>query len=339
MKSSKKIAFMAVLSFSMLSQFSLAQVDVMNDKEFNEVREHLKSGFPGIPDKDVLQYLKDGGNYKPAPELLSLSGVPKGEITEHTLVKSKAYPDAEHKYWIYIPASYNDKKPTRLMVFLDGKSYLEYGEDKKYSFPVPNALDNLIYQKQIPPVIAVFIDPGSKGDGLPIYGGKDNRSLEYDSADGKYANFLVDEVLPLIQSRYNIAKDPECRAVMGASSGGSGAFGVAWHRPDAFRKVISSIGSYVNIRGSDHYISAVRQEEKKPIKVFLQDGKNEIDTVFGNWKLANEQMASSLDYKGYEYRFEQGDGGHNYVHMASLAGDAFRWIWNDKADEDSCIIK
>lgn len=73
--------------------------------------------------------------------------------------------------------------------------------------------------------------------------------------------------------------------------------------------------------------------------MFLQDGKNEIDTVFGNWKLANEQMASSLDYKGYEYRFEQGDGGHNYVHMASLAGDAFRWIWNDKADEDSCIIK
>lgn len=339
MKSSKKITLMAIFYLPMLSQASVEKVNIMNDKEFNEVRMQLKSGFPGIPDKDVLQYIKDDGNYKPAPELISFNSVPKGKITEYKLLKSKAYPGVEHKYWVYIPANYDDKKPTRLMVFLDGKSYLKYGKDKKYSFPVPNALDNLIYQKQIPPIIAIFIEPGSKGDGLPIYGGKDNRSFEYDSADSRYADFLVDEVIPLIQDKYNIDENPACRAIMGASSGGSGAFGVAWHRPDAFRKVISSIGSYVNIRGADRYISAIRQEEKKPIKIFLQDGKNDIDTIFGNWRLANEQVVSSLDYKGYDYRFEQGDGGHNYIHMASLIGDAFRWIWNDETDEVSCSIK
>ncbi|WP_262137702.1 alpha/beta hydrolase [Pseudomonas sp. Marseille-Q5117] len=288
----------------------------------------IRLDFPGIPDKDVLEYLKDGGYYPPAPELTRTPGIPQGFIKKYVSTDSKKYGAKNHDFWIYVPAQYNECECTRLMVFLDGSSYLS-NDDAKYSLSAPTALDNLIHDKKIPPIIGVFINPSHSGVGLPIYGGEGNRSVEYDSVNSDYANFLIKEILPTVENEYNISKDPRHRAIMGASSGGAGAFGVAWHRPDSFGIVISSIGSFVNIRGADSYISLVRHSKKKSIRVYLQDGKSDLDTVFGNWRLANEQLASSLEYKEYTYRFEQGEGGHNYNHIASLIGDVLRWAWSD----------
>ncbi|MNY15025.1 enterobactin/ferric enterobactin esterase [compost metagenome] len=190
-------------------------------------------------------------------------------------------------------------------------------------------MDRLIFNKKVPPLLCVFIDPASIGPGYPYYGGTDNRSFEYDTASIDYANFLTNEVIIELKNRFSISDSPDDRAIMGASSGGVAAFGVAWHRPDQFRKVISSIGSYVNIRGGDAYIDLVRKTEKKPLKIYLQDGINDLNTIFGDWRLANEQLASSLAYRDYNFIFTQGNGGHNYVHLSEVIEPALIWIWSN----------
>lgn len=323
-----------IISTLFITSFLANAESNIQKNENTEFRKNIAIQFPGIPPQDIDQYLKDKGDYKPALELQLNNGSPKGTITKITTVGKKHYSGKEFNVWVYTPPNYNDKLENSVMIFLDGSSYMDAAG--KYSFPVPVALDNMITKKEIPPVIGIFIDPAAKGDGLPIYKGKDNRSLEYDSADGIYADFISNEIIPLIKEKYNITNDPACTSIMGASSGGAGAFGVAWHRPDRVGNVITSIGSFVNIRGADSYISRVRQNDKKPIRVYMQDGKNEINTIFGDWTLANEQMASSLKYKGYDYHFEQGEGGHNYYQMASLIGDAFRWVWKDAKTSSTC---
>lgn len=274
-----------------------------------------------ISEKDKASFAKDGGHYTPAPDLKARPNTPKGEVKKYHLEDSKRYPGVTHDYWIYVPAQYRAESPACLMVFLDGESYLG-GE-----VPAPILMDNLIYAGQIPVMIGLFINPGPKGPGLPIYGGSDNRSIEYDSTNNNYANFIVDELLPHLRSRYNLSSDPNCYGILGASSGGSAAFGVAWHRPDVFRKVISEDGSFVNIRGADAFPSMIRRTERKPIRVFLQDGANDLNIIFGDWPLANQQMAAALAYREYDYRFEFGEGGHTGHHFASLAADAMRWLW------------
>lgn len=281
------------------------------------------AAYPGMPEKDKPAYTKDSGEYTPAPELKARSGVPKGAITQHRLEKSTVFPGTAHDYWVYVPAQYRKGKPVCLMVYLDGKSWLD-GE-----VPMSILMDNLIDDGTIPVTIALFTNAGDTGPGYPIYGGTSNRAVEYDSVNGDLARFIGDELLPRLQESYDISPDPNCRGIMGTSSGGSAAFGVAWHRPDLFGKVISVVGSFVNIRGADSFPSMVRRSERKSIRVFLQDGANDLDTIFGNWPLANQQMAAALAYQNYDYRFEFGEGGHNNHHFASLAADAMRWLWRD----------
>jgi len=102
---------------------------------------------------------------------------------------------------------------------------------------------------------------------------------------------------------------------------------VAWERPDRFRKVVSHIGSFTNIRGGYVYPSLIRKTERKPIRVSLQDGSNDLDNPYGNWPLANQQMAAALKFAGYDYKFEFGDGGHTGKHGGSIFPDTLRWIW------------
>jgi len=188
-------------------------------------------------------------------------------------------------------------QPACLMAFQDGESYL--GPD----IQVPTVFDNLIHKGEMPVTIGLFVNPGDRGPGNPQYGGNDNRSFEYDSLSDLYARFLIEELLPHIGERYKITSDPTGRAICGISSGGICAFTAAWERPDAFRKVVSHCGSFTNIRGGHNYPSLIRKSAPRPLRVFLQTGAKDVDVVFGNWPIANQDMAAALAYREYDYQF------------------------------------
>jgi enterochelin esterase family protein len=284
------------------------------------------SHWEGPSEKDKAAYaFSDAGNYVLGSDSLPHPTVPQGRIFKHRLDKSRVYPGVRHDYWVYVPQQYDSRKSACLMVFLDGARYLE----KRINTPV--VLDNLIDQKQIPVMIGLFVDPGDRGPGLPLWGGTDNRSVEYDSITDSYARFLLEDLIPQLQKEYSLSSDPACRGIAGTSSGGIAAFTVAWQRPDAFRKVISFVGSFTDIRGGNQYPSLIRKTERKPLRVFLQSGAKDLDIIFGNWPLANRDMAAALAYRDYDYQFVFGEGGHSAKHGAAILPDAMRWLWRDEA--------
>jgi enterochelin esterase-like enzyme len=175
----------------------------------------------------------------------------------------------------------------------------------------------------------VFVEPGATGPGLPVYGGSGNRSVEYDSLGGDYARFLLDELLPHALDGLRVTADPARRAICGLSSGGICAFNVAWERPDAFGLVLSHCGSFVAIRGGDTLASAVRASVRKPLRVFLQTGANDLDIRFGNWVQANRLLAAALAGRGYDHQLVVGEGGHSLAHGGAILPDTLRWLWRD----------
>jgi enterochelin esterase-like enzyme len=265
------------------------------------------------------------GPYKHGPDSERQEGVPRGTTTQHQFLQSDVFPGTKRHYSIYVPAQYDGKMPAALMVFQDGHAY----QGDKGDYRVATVFDNLIHKKEMPVTIAVMIDPGYKSE-LPEKRGwnpkPENRSFEYDSVSDDYARFLLEEILPVVSKDYKITENPELRAICGMSSGGICAFGVAWHRPDSFRKVMSQIGSFTDIRGGYVYAPWVRKESK-PIRVFLQDGANDLNNKFGSWPLANQTLANSLDYAKYDYKFVYGDGEHNGYHGGTIFPDALRWLW------------
>ncbi|WP_342190244.1 alpha/beta hydrolase-fold protein [Stieleria varia] len=270
--------------------------------------------------------------YEHGPDSQVDDSVPKGKVTQHTWLESNVYPGTKRRYSVYVPAQYDGKTPAALMVFQDGHAF--EGVDGDFRLPV--VFDNLIAKGDMPVTIAVMIDPGHKGE-LPETRGwrpqPANRSVEYDSVTGDYAEFLLTEILPEVEKEYSITKNPELRAVCGNSSGGICAMSVAWFRPDQFRKVLSHIGSFVDLRGGHAYPPMIRKSKKKPIRVFLQDGENDLDNPFGNWPLANQQMAKALAFKDYDYRFVMGTGAHNGNHGGAIFPDSLRWLWRGWQDE------
>jgi enterochelin esterase family protein len=264
--------------------------------------------------------------YKHGPDSRPYDSVSKGTVTQHEWTESKIYPGTSRRYSVYVPAQYDNSKPAALMVFQDGHAY----ENLKGSYRLPIVFDNLIAKGDMPVTIAVMIDPGHTGE-LPKNRGwaprPSNRSVEYDSVSGDYAEFLLTEILPAIEKDYRITENPALRAVCGDSSGGICAFSVAWHASDKFRKVQSHIGSFVNIRGGHNYAAKIRKTEPKPIRVFLQDGQNDLDNAHGNWPLANQQMAKSLAYMKYDYKFVFGTGAHDGKHSGAIFPDSLRWLW------------
>lgn len=267
--------------------------------------------------------------YKHGADSMVQENVPQGTITEHTLLESSVFPGTKRRYYVYVPKQYDASKPAALMVFQDGHAYVS----RTGEYRAPVVLDNLIHRGELPVTIGVFVDPGHKKDQLPDKPGwrpkPENRSVEYDTLSGDYAKFLLDEVLPKVESEYNITQSPEGRGICGASSGGICAFTVAWQRPDKFGKVLSHIGSFTNIRHGDTYPGIIRKTDKKPIRVYMQDGSNDLDNEHGNWPLGNQQMFAALKFKGYDVRFDYGEGAHNGNHGGTLMPDAMRWLWRD----------
>jgi enterochelin esterase-like enzyme len=263
-------------------------------------------------------------NYPLGPDSQRQPGVPQGKVSQH-FWKSKIFADTERDYWVYVPAQYSDAEPAAIMVFQDGGAYV----DEKRDFRVPIVFDNLIFRREMPMTIGLFINPGKIPPSEPNGKPKDNRSFEYDTLSDQYAKFLLEEMLPEISKQYKLVDDSSARAICGISSGGICAFTVAWEKPEAFSKVLSHVGSFTNIRGGHVYPALIRQAEKKPIRVFLQDGSGDLDNKFGNWPLANQEMASALKFAGYDYQFVYGDGGHNGKHGGAILPDSLRWLWRD----------
>lgn len=279
--------------------------------------------------------------YQPGPDSLPQPGVPIGRVTPWEKLPSQAYPGTLHDYCIYVPAQYDAAKPAALMIFQDGQAFLRPTGD----YRVPTVFDNLIYRREMPVTIAVFINPGRRPE-QPEASAKDwgdrssNRPQEYNALDDKYARVIVDELLPVVTKQFNLSTDPNERAIAGASSGAIAAFTVAWHRPDQFRKVISTIGSFVNLRGGHVYPDLIRQAEKKPIRIFLQDGVNDnrglrgegADAVYNaerDWHAQNIKMVAALTEKGYDVNFTWGIGTHSNKQGGAILPEMLRWLWRD----------
>ncbi len=283
--------------------------------------------------------------YVLGPDSLPKDGVPRGKVVPMPQWESKIFAGTTRDWWLYIPAQYDGSKPAAVMVFQDGGA--SKGDQKQTG---PNnatyVFDNLIAAKQMPVTIGIFISPGTFPVAKAGEKGRSNRSFEYDTPNDTYARFLLEEILPEVSKQYKLTDDPEQRGIVGGSSGGICAFTVAWERPDAFRKVVSHIGSFTNIRGGYIYPAAIRKtkiensadiyntpelkkllESRRKIRVFLQDGRNDLDNQFGNWPLANQDMAAALKYAEWDYDFKFGEGTHNGKHGASMFPDTMRWLW------------
>jgi sugar lactone lactonase YvrE len=181
----------------------------------------------------------------------------------------------------------------------------------------------------MPVTIGIFINPGIVPAASAEVQARYNRSFEYDALGDRYARFLLEEILPEVGRQYNLSQNPNDRGIGGSSSGGIAAFTAAWNRPDAFRRVLSFIGSYTNLRGGHVYPSLIRKTEPRPLRVFLQDGRADQNIYSGNWWIGNQDMASALEFAGYDTTFVVGNEGHNGKHGSAILPDALRWLWRD----------
>jgi len=266
-----------------------------------------------------------GEEYVMGPDSQVQAGVPRGEVTKHSWT-STIFPGTVRDYWVYVPKQYDPAKPAAVMVFQDGAGYIK--EDGNWR--VPTVFDNLIHKGEMPVTVGIFINPGvveaPSESVLPRF----NRSFEYDSVGDRYVRFLLEEILPeVVGKTLNLAKDGNSRAIGGASSGAICAFNAAWERPDAFSRVFSTIGTYVGLRGGHAYSTLVRKTEPKPLRVFLQDGSNDLNIYAGDWWLANQAMLTALEFAGYDVTHVWGDGAHDGKHGGAILPDALRWLWRD----------
>jgi hypothetical protein len=186
------------------------------------------------------------GDYPVSAEALPQEGIPKGHLEGPFEFRSKVIEGTVRRYWIFVPAQYNPKKPANVLVFQDGQR----ATNPNGPLRLPTVMENLIGKGKLPVTIGIFITPGNLSDTYPDnlgFSNPNHRKEEYDALNDNYARFLIEEMLPEVGKKYNLTDDPEKRAIGGTSSGAICAFTVAWQRPDMFRRVISMIGSYTSI--------------------------------------------------------------------------------------------
>ena len=265
-------------------------------------------------------------NYPVNPDSQPQPGVPKGEVLKFTFENSKIFPGTWREYWVYVPAQYTPDKPACVYVNQDGIQY-----------EAPTVFDNLIFKKQMPVTIGVFVMHGRvRAADANTALDRFNRSFEYDGLGDNYVRFLLEELLPDVETKkasdgraIRLSKNGNDRAIGGASSGAICAFTAAWERPGEFSRVFSSIGTYVGLRGGDRYSTLVRKSEPKPIRIFLQDGSNDLNIYGGDWWMTNQTLERALVFAGYEVQHVWGEGGHNQKHATAIFPDAMRWLWKD----------
>ncbi|MBL8172238.1 MAG: SMP-30/gluconolactonase/LRE family protein [Acidobacteria bacterium] len=263
-------------------------------------------------------------SYPASPDSQPQPGVPKGETLKFTFENSKVFPGTWREYWVYIPAQYTPDKPACVYVNQDGVQW-----------NAPVVFDNLIHKKEMPITIGVFVMHGrvrAADDKTAL--DRFNRSFEYDGLGDNYARFLLEELLPDVETKkasdgrpIRLSKNGNDRAIGGSSSGAIAAFTAAWERPDAFSRVFSTIGTYVGLRGGDRYHTLVRKYEPKALRIFLQDGANDLNIYGGDWWMANQTLERALTFAGYDLTHVWGEGAHNGRHGTAIFPDAMRWLW------------
>ncbi|MCF0070919.1 SMP-30/gluconolactonase/LRE family protein [Dyadobacter sp. CY261] len=263
-------------------------------------------------------------NYPVDPASEEHAGVPKGEVLKFVFDQSKIFPGTWREYWVYVPAQYRSDTPACVYVNQDG-----------IQWKAPAVFDNLIHQKEMPVTIGVFVMHGRvKAADPTVANDRFNRSFEYDGLGDAYARFILEEILPEVEKQktsdgrpIRLSKNGNDRAIGGSSSGAVCAFTAAWERPDAFSRVFSAIGTYVGLRGAERYPTLVRKVEPKPIRIYMQDGANDLNIYAGDWWMANQTMLRALTFAGYEVKHQWGEGGHNGKQGTSLFPEAMRYLW------------
>jgi enterochelin esterase-like enzyme len=275
--------------------------------------------------------------YKLGPDSLPQPNVPQGKVVGPLTLASNVYPDTTRNYWVYVPAQYDSKRPACLMIFQDGHFFVNVNGE----YRIPNVFDNLIYRREMPVTLAVFINPGRTPQQQEAtdkdWGDRtNNRRIEYNALDDKYARLICDELLPELRKTYTISDNPDDRAIAGASSGAICAFTVAWQRPDQFRKVISTIGSFTNIMGGHEYPNIIKSSDPKPIRIYLQDGLNDNRGIRNgkydpnwDWHAQNIKMVQALTEKKYDVNYCWGVGTHNNKQGGAIMPEMLRWLWRD----------
>ena len=298
------------------------------------------SGAGGMHSSSVpLHGLDPDAFYALGPDSLPQDGVPKGDIRGPFSLPSTAYPGTQHTYWVYVPAQYDPALPASLMIYNDGQAFMNPDGDMR----AQNVMDNLIFRRELPVMIAVFINPGRRPD-QPEPNASEwgdhatNRPTEYNSLDDKYAHVIVEELMPVLFRQYSISPDPERHGIGGSSSGAIAAFTVAWQRPDQFRKVLSNVGSFVDLRGGNAYPDIIHNTDKKPIRIFLCDGRNDNRGQFPgatgynqsrDWFYQNVGMMQALTAKGYDLNYAWGMNKHGQKMGGAILPEMMRWLWRD----------
>jgi len=262
--------------------------------------------------------------YPDDPASVEQPGVPKGELLKFSFTNSKIFPGTQRDYWIYVPTQYKPDQPACVYVNQDGVQWR-----------APTVFDNLIASGQMPVTIGVFVNPGwVRAANTAVALDRANRSFEYDGLGDGYVRFLLDELLPEVEQQktsdgraIRLSKSGNDRAIGGSSSGAVCAFTAAWERPSEFSRVFSAIGTYVGLRGGDRYSTLVRKYEPKLIRVFLQDGSNDLNIYGGDWWMANQTLERALTFSGYELKHVWGEGAHNGKHGTALFAEAMRFLW------------
>jgi enterochelin esterase family protein len=319
----------------------------------------LKTGENPPPDTDGNYVI--GPDYKQAPERKAVDGVPQGKVQQFqidsketklfnpgisrgkttqkidpnnpkTVIVETFKIDYKRNIGVYVPAPYKEGTEAPFMVVHDGP-----GQANGYK----TILDNLIHQKRIPPIVLIAIQNGG-GDAQGHERGK-----EYDNMNGDYATYIEDEVLPRVEKncKVKLTKDPDGRAVMGCSSGGSCALIMAWFRNDLYHRVLTTSGTFVNQAWPfdpkypdgawGFHETLIPKEPKKPIRIFIQVGDKDLfnpnvmrDNMH-DWVEANHHMAKALKEKGYEYQylFSRGAGHCDGKAQAQFIPHAIEWVW------------
>jgi enterochelin esterase family protein len=293
-------------------------------------RPRIQEPMPPGPDPN--------SQYRLGPDSMPQEGVPKGEIRGPYELPSNVYAGTSHTYWIYVPAQYDPSVPAALMIYQDGKSFKNEDGD----FRAQNVMDNLIYRHEIPVMIGVFINPGRTPEQALAnpqdWGDRTtNRPTEYNTLDDKYARVITEELMPVLYKQFNISKDPDMHGIGGSSSGAIAAFTVAWQRPNDFRKVLSNVGSFVDLKGGYVYPDLVLASEKKPIRVFLCDGRNDhrgygrtgVYHEKDDWFFQNVRLMKALTQKGYDVNYTWGMNLHGGKFGGAILPDMMRWLWRD----------
>ena len=295
----------------------------------------LPTWKPGVGNGDFVA----SPPFVPAPENEPRANVPKGKVVTNylSMVGSKFYPPSagrggsatNREVVVYIPAQYVPGTPAPLFFAHDAMG----AHDRQPAPYLPTILDNMIADKRLPAMVAVMVMPSNQ------------RSMEYDTVSGKFAEYVEEEVLPFVSKEHNVTftKDPEGRAVLGGSSGGAAALSMAWFHPELYRRVMVYSGTFVNLRsGPDAPHGAWEYHENfipkadpiKPLRIWLQVGQNDNGATssnagMNNWVLANINMAGVLKAKGYPYQFVYcKDAGHvDRPVRATTVAPALEWLW------------